>query len=130
MISLAKFREAQRLLARGDVSQRKIAATVGISRATVGAIANGKCDDREAREHARADRYLPTGLMERCGGCGGRVYLPCLLCRVRSMRMDEQKILRAGRRNARQQALRRLLSAVREAHLQSEAEANALRRAG
>ena len=39
MIAQAKINEIERLLAAGELSQRKIASMVGISRSVVGAIA-------------------------------------------------------------------------------------------
>ncbi len=56
MLPLGKVKEAERLLARGGLSHRKIAALVGISRATVGAIAAGRRPDYEARWAARTGR--------------------------------------------------------------------------
>ena len=101
MIALSKFQETQRLLALGGLSQRKIAVMVGISRATVGAIAQGKYRDREARQRDRSDDFVPNGPLERCPSCGGMVYLPCLVCRVRKIKDQEQRMLRAARRGAR-----------------------------
>jgi hypothetical protein len=116
MIALTKYHETERLLALGTHSQRKIAMMVGISRATVGAIAAGKYHDRLERERARAQEYRPSGPLARCPGCGGMVLMPCLVCRVRSMKQQEQAVLRVRRRRAREHALRRLLDAVRKAN--------------
>ncbi len=133
MIPLATFREVQRLLGEGQLSQRKIAKVVGVSRATVGAIARGKHTDREARqlqrEQEREDAYLPSGPLERCPGCGSMVYMPCLLCRVREKLHRDARIVCASRRNSRQQALRHLLTAMRRAHWDDDGR-GPLRRAG
>jgi hypothetical protein len=62
-------------------SQRKIAAMLGVSRGTVATVALGRW-----REHAADDAAEPTGPPARCAGCGGMVYMPCLLCRLRNER--------------------------------------------
>ena len=59
MIAPAKVMETERLLAVGKLSQRKIAALVGVSRATVSAIAAGTRPDYEARRLARLDEERP-----------------------------------------------------------------------
>ena len=74
--------EIRRLLAAGQWSMRKIARELRVSRGTVGAIAHGRRPDRLPRP-ADDDLLLPRGPLRRCPGCGGMVYLPCLLCRVR-----------------------------------------------
>jgi len=112
MIALSLVQEAERLLAEGQLSQRRIAATVGISRATVGAIAAGKRPDYEARRAARAGELEPLGPPARCPTCGGMVYTPCQLCRVRLIKNREEEVARTARRQARQRAARRLLAAV------------------
>ena len=118
MIALAKFQEAERLLAMGNLSYRRIAALVGISRGTVGEIASGKYHDRLERERARysKDEFRPLGPLERCPGCGGMVLLPCLLCRVQKEKEQEAQMLRNRRRRAREDKLRQLLHAVRKAN--------------
>lgn len=91
MLPLAKVLEVRRLLDEGELSQRKIATRLGISRGVVNSIANGRrglhgretkvkysCDDQEA-------------VAERCRGCGAMVYMPCLLCRARQYREREQR---------------------------------------
>lgn len=78
MLTLSKVQEIRRLLDEGQLSQRKIAAKLGVSRGTVGALASGKraVYGREPNEQAQ-DR--PP---ERCGGCGQRVVMPCVYCRA------------------------------------------------
>jgi transcriptional regulator with XRE-family HTH domain len=115
MLALPKVREIERLLLEGKLSYRRIATTLGVSRSTVSAIANGKRPDYEARLRARLADEEPLGPLARCPTCGGRVYLPCRLCRVRQLKAQERETLRAMRRHARQLALRRLLSALRQA---------------
>ncbi len=121
MIALALVKETERLLAEGSLSQRKIAATVGISRATVSAIASGKRRDYEARLLARAGEFEPLGPLGRCPTCGGMVHMPCRSCRIETMRELEREVLRLRRRRAREQALRRLLAAVRKANWERDA---------
>lgn len=82
MIVPALVDEIKRLLAEKRLSQRKIAVRLGISRGTVHAIACGKRPDCPPRELQEFDR--PLGPPERCPGCGGRVYMPCLLCQIRA----------------------------------------------
>jgi hypothetical protein len=84
MIAPSLVHQVKRLLAEGKYSQRKIARITGVSRGTVGAIASGKRPDYEAMAREReTELEQPTGPPERCPGCGGLVYMPCRLCRVR-----------------------------------------------
>jgi hypothetical protein len=123
MLEPSKIHEAKRLLAEDKFSYRHIAKVVGMSRASVGAIASGKRPDYEARRLERQGE--PVGPLERCGGCGGMVYMPCRLCRVRQAKEDKQERLRMLRRRARRLALQRLLAAVRKANLEHEAAMHA-----
>ncbi len=87
MIATTLVREIRELLRAGELSQRKIARRLGVSRGSVNAIARGKRPDRSARRSAFADGFVvPTGLPRRCPGCGGMVQMPCLLCYVRAIR--------------------------------------------
>lgn len=89
MIGVGMVAEIRRLLAEGQLSQRKIAKLTGISRATIGAIASGRRPDYEPRQ---ADDLFdrPQGPPRRCRNCGGLVYLPCKLCRVRQWKSEEE----------------------------------------
>src|SRR5262245_52659293 len=88
MIAVEMVLEIRRLLATGNLSQRRIARLTGISRATIGSIASGKRPDYEPRPRdEELDR--PIGPPVRCPNCGGRVYLPCRLCRVRAIKRRE-----------------------------------------
>lgn len=80
--------EIKRLLAIGQSSQRTIARLTGVSRATVGMIASGQRADCVPRP--RDDEFdRPAGPPIRCPTCGGRVYAPCRLCRVRALKRRE-----------------------------------------
>jgi transcriptional regulator with XRE-family HTH domain len=115
MLAAAKVEEAKRLMIEGKLSQRKVAKLLGMSRATVSAIASGKRPDYEARRLALAVDEEPSGPIERCPTCGGRVYMPCRLCRVRRLKAREDRIGKLLRRRARTHAIERLLDAVARA---------------
>lgn len=84
MITPQVIREVKRLLEAGQMSQREIARRTGVSRATVGSVAMGRRPDYEQLEQERAaQHWRPQGPPRRCPGCGGLVYLPCRLCRLR-----------------------------------------------
>ena len=84
MLPLATVDEIRRLLDEGELSQRKIAKKLGVSRGTVGAIASGRRGHygREP-EFGEPELYNPDLPPERCPTCGGMVYMPCALCRTR-----------------------------------------------
>src|ERR1700731_3679163 len=85
------------LLADGRISQRKIARLTGVSRGTVGAIARGRrpLDLRPKGPDEVFSRPLAPPI--RCRGCGGKVYMPCLLCRVRALAAIERRLTKAER---------------------------------
>ena len=83
--SNCRVREIRRLLDEGDLSQRDVAVRLGVSRGTVWRIASGRRGLHGGGEviqfvKKEATQSLPT----RCPGCGGKVYLPCRLCRTRA----------------------------------------------
>jgi len=99
MISQALVEEVKRLLGQGELSQRKVATLTGVSRASVGAIASGRRPDYPVRCNPDAcEEALPQGPAERCPTCGGKVYMPCRLCRVRTIKAKERE--EARRRTA------------------------------
>lgn len=120
MLAMGKVLEIERLLAEGRLSQRKISLLVGVSRGVISAIARGTRPDYEARRQNHSDAIEPRGDIERCPTCGGRVYMPCRLCRVRRIQADESELLPKLRRRARQQGVRRLLVAVLRAAAESQ----------
>jgi len=89
MVSQGVVDQILRLLAEGQLSQRKIALSVGVSRGTIGAIAKGHRPRIRTTEERFADPNRPLGPPRRCPGCGGLVYMPCLLCRVRELKASE-----------------------------------------
>ena len=94
MIAPSVVHEIKRLLAEGKYSQRRIARLIGVSRGTVGAIASGKRRDYErSPRDGETGLERPVGPPQRCPGCGGLVYLPCRLCRVRKL-IAERRVAR------------------------------------
>lgn len=85
MVSPGTVSLVRRLLAAGNLSQRQIAESAGVSRTSVAKIAAGHemfCHRRRFLD--AGGENLPIGPPERCRGCGGLVFPPCRLCRVRS----------------------------------------------
>ena len=92
MITPPVVQEVRRLLAKGNLSQRKIAGLTGISRGTVGAIAAGRRPDHVSLGRAAKDVFPePAGPLQRCPGCGGMVYMPCRLCQARALKARSSK---------------------------------------
>ena len=92
MIPPALVQEVRRLLAQPGLSQRKVAILTGVSRASVGAIAAGRRPEYPVRCNPDdTDDDFPQGPAERCPTCGGMVYMPCRLCRVRSIKSQERE---------------------------------------
>ena len=92
MIAPEVVDQIKRLLAEGNLSQRRIARQVGVSRGTVHAIARGKRSDDRTRKQKQEEEFLsPRGPWGRCPMCGGMVQMPCLACRVRAMRAERRR---------------------------------------
>jgi hypothetical protein len=94
MLATATVREIDRLLKKGEMSQRKIAAQLGVSRGVVGAIASGRrglFGRDPSDDHSAAHRATSPPM--RCPHCGYRIYQPCLICRGRQHR-ERQHVLR------------------------------------
>jgi len=78
-------RQIGRLLDEGQLSQRGIAAALGVSRGVVGQIAAGTRGLHGRGETVSlAKPATGEALAARCPGCGGKVYMPCRLCRTRA----------------------------------------------
>jgi hypothetical protein len=88
MLSQQVIDEARRLLLEGELSQRQIAELLHVSRGTVNALALGQRGSH-GRETATA-HPIPMRIA-RCRGCGGLVYLPCILCRTRRFIEERQQ---------------------------------------
>jgi transcriptional regulator with XRE-family HTH domain len=87
MLSTALIHEIDRLLKEGELSHRKIADRLGVSRGVVDGLANGRRglygkepDDEDRRSLATATR---------CTHCGYRVYMPCLICQAREHKYNQ-----------------------------------------
>lgn len=88
MLPPSKVDEVRRLLTHTNLSQRQIAKELGISRASISAIASGRRPDypiRTARNNRNPCLFPPV----RCSGCGGLVYRPCRLCQTRAVKTGE-----------------------------------------
>ena len=94
MIASPVVDKIKRLLGDGELSQRKIALRMGVSRGTVGSIASGKRPDYEARRRSRKDSFVaPAGPPVRCPGCGGMAQMPCLACHVRALAVRRARVI-------------------------------------
>lgn len=87
MLTTAMVHEIDHLLKEGRLSQRQIAARLGISRGTVGAIAIGRRGlfGKEPAAEPGQPSASPSPPV-RCPHCGHRVYAPCLICQARKYR--------------------------------------------
>jgi len=74
--------EVIRLRAAGD-TQMEIKRKTGISRTSIHYILNGKRDSAQPAD-AEESLGLFDGPIERCPGCGRRVHMPCMPCRIES----------------------------------------------
>ncbi len=109
MLPLSKVKEVRRLLDEGKLSQRKIAKMLGVSRGIVGAIASGRRGiyGKEPQENdflgLPSEEFDP----ERCPGCGGWIYMPCAVCRVRAY-LERNRRLEEFRRMSDEPVLRQV----------------------
>ncbi len=92
MLADAVVDQVRHLLNEGELSQRKIARRLGVSRGTVNAISQGRRPDYCRTDLAAGGEFpVLEGLPRRCPGCGGMVWMPCLLCRIRALgRIDRR----------------------------------------
>ena len=91
MIAPKIIAEIRRLLAEKMHAQREIAQLTGVSRGTVRAISRGRRTDRVRLGEEELER--PAGPPRRCPGCGGKVYMPCLLCRAREEYAKNRRVI-------------------------------------
>jgi len=92
-----KLEKVRRLLAGGQMSLREIAREMQLARNTVNAIARGR------RHNPRPPNEDPShhlGPPVRCAGCGGMVYPPCRLCRVRAVKAKQLFLAKMRRDDA------------------------------
>ena len=94
MIPNCKIMRVKRLLAEGGHTYRRIAKDIDISRATVGAIADGTRREQPERELKRqveeASPYR-SGEVRRCSGCGNKMSrFPCMICKHRRKKDAER----------------------------------------
>jgi hypothetical protein len=92
MLSTSLVHEIDLLLNTGELSHRKIALRLGVSRGTVNAIASGRRGLHGRDEVKRRPPHLPTSQPTRCPQCGYRVYLPCLICDARSRQRPKRGV--------------------------------------
>jgi hypothetical protein len=86
MHSTSLVQEIDRLLRTSTLSQRQIAARLNVSRGTVSAIASRRRGLYGKEPDDPASPITPSTPPARCPRCGYRVYLPCLICRIRYRR--------------------------------------------
>lgn len=90
MIAPKVIAEIRRLLDLKTLSQRQIGKLLGVSRNSVGTIAAAKRQNGdvwpEPADNPDDPDEEPAGPPARCPGCGGLVYMPCLLCKLRNER--------------------------------------------
>lgn len=96
MLPVSVIEEVRRLLEEGELSQRKIASKLSVSRGTVGAIASGQrgIHGREPTDDEQPMLCCFDVPPERCVGCGATVYKPCVLCGAREYKA-RQKLIHA-----------------------------------
>lgn len=89
MLSPALEDRIRTLLLEGRLSQREIARLTGTSRSTVAAIADGHRNGSLRQTADDRTAYFSTASRpRRCPQCGGMVFMPCHLCRVRAYAME------------------------------------------
>jgi hypothetical protein len=97
MIAPETIAEIRRLLAERGHSQREIARQMGVCRGSVGAIASGRRSNGGDSSTPREDDFaVLSGPPVRCPGCGAMVYMPCVLCHVRSKLRKGPRIMQTG----------------------------------
>ncbi len=80
------------MLADGRMSRRGVARELRVSRGAVDAIAQGRRPDYTAHCQDRTPGLdMPAGPIERCPGCGARVRMPCLACRLRALQQLQKR---------------------------------------
>jgi hypothetical protein len=83
MLSITVVNKIDDLLREGQLSHRKIAEQMGVSRSIVSAISRGSRGIYGKDEAGKYSPLTPASPPVRCPRCGYRVYMPCLICMVR-----------------------------------------------
>ena len=107
MLTTALVQEVDRLLREGELSQRQIATRLCVSRGTISAIANGHRGLYGKEPFATYSPLVPTSPPTRCSHCGYRVYLPCLICRIRTHQHQQRLLALLATRRPQKMAPRR-----------------------
>ena len=108
MLPLATIEEIDRLLRDDQLSQRKIAKQLGVSRGTVAAVATGRRGMYGKEPEDETSRSLaPQSPPVRCPGCGFLIYMPCLVCSARTYRLQKkvQRMMLAVHQKSRNRRL-------------------------
>ena len=89
-LSPAKAAEIEQLC-RFGYTRTKVAALTGASKTTIQRVLSGRWREdyerrkaNQARRRQRDGEALARGPFVRCRGCGGKVQMPCRLCRLRA----------------------------------------------
>ncbi len=85
MLHPQRIQAVERLLRAGKMSQRGIAAKLGISRGTVAKIAARLMQTPQTPQNDPSD---PAPPLSRCPGCGALVEMPCRACWVRRLQAE------------------------------------------
>lgn len=85
MLALGLEREVERLLDSKRLSERQIAKRLGISRGTVRSVAKVQRPTRTTCKKKGFSFFSDETPPARCKSCGAIVFMPCLLCHVRTL---------------------------------------------
>ena len=97
MLKPYQVEEVRQLHAQG-LSRRAIARKTGRARVTVDRILNDLRPDYEVtRPNRRQTDDIFDGPPVRCPGCGGNVFMPCVVCRDRDARETRRHTTRLQR---------------------------------
>jgi hypothetical protein len=89
MLSPCVVQEVERLLAAGH-SRRQVSRLTGVSRVTVNQIAANRRPNYATPKESQLSSLRPKK-PRRCATCGGLVYPPCKLCRIRAKLAEHAK---------------------------------------
>ena len=82
MVPVRRIRIVRKLVQQQHLSQRSAARLAGVSRDVVRRVLAGKRLDEPSRPKPKLE-FEELRPYVRCRKCGGRVMLPCRLCRLR-----------------------------------------------